>query len=312
LSVKTKLRFENGFHCFKALVRVGRRRCRFLTLNTNQYSVAQTGEEFKLLFNGQKIKAGIFVLSIDVALPVEHTSAAATTLLEKACERLLALLNTWKLPATWAIDEPAHWALGKRLQAASASQEIAILAGAEWVGSAAGRNVFAQELGRRVLASRAAGLEVTTIVPHESTIDDHLDLLVQHEVTAVRGNVDGDARATRPAQPHPLHYGLWEMPGSLALPQRNHWLPGGGGFWKARRGIRRAVAAREIFHVVLDVATLVESGPQAERNIQRVLRMVAQQQDSSSLLAMTLAQAAQHLTPVRNRASSRSILRAAS
>jgi hypothetical protein len=262
--------------------------------------------------NGQKTKAGIVVLSIDVAIPIERTSAAAANLLDQACERLLAMLNKCQLSATWAIDEPAHWAFSKRLQATSRFHEIAILASAEWIGSAAGRNVFAQELGRRVLASRAADLDVTTIVPHESAIDDHLDLLVRHEITAVRGIVDLDSRATRLAQPNQLHYGLWEMPGSLSLPRCSRWLPGGGGVWKARRGIRRAVANGEIFHVVLDVAALVEGGPKAERVVQRVLQIAAQHQASDGLRAMTLAQVAQHLTPVRNTASSRSILRAAS
>jgi hypothetical protein len=262
--------------------------------------------------NGQKTKAGIFVLSIDVATPIERTSASAASLLEQACERLLAILNKCQLSATWAIDEPAHWSFSKRLQAAPQFHEIAILASAEWIGSAAGRSVFAQELGRRVLASRAAGLEVTTVVPHESAIDDHLDLLVKHEITAVRGIVDLDARATRLAQPNQLHYGLWEMPGSLALPQRNRWLPGGGGVWKARRGIRRAMANSEIFHVVLDVAALIEAGPRAERIVERVLQIAAQHQAADELLAMTLAQVARHLTPVRSTASSRSILRAAS
>lgn len=304
--------FVRRFLSLIAFVRVGGLRCRFLSLNTNQYSVARTSGDFELKSNAQKTKAGIVILSIDVATPVERTSTAAASLFEQACERLLAMLDKCQLSATWAIDEPAYWAFSKRLQAASQTQEIAILASPEWIGSAAGRNVFSQELGRRVLASRAADLNVTTVVPHESAIDDHLDLLVKHEITAVRGIVDLDGRATRAAQPNQLHYGLWEMPGSLALPQRSRWLPGGGGVWKARRGIRRAVATGEIFHVVLDVAALVEGGPKAEQVVQRVLQVASQHQAAGELLAMTLSQVAQHLTPVRNTASSRSILRAAS
>jgi len=259
-----------------------------------------------------KTKAGILILSIDVATPAERTNAAAVAMLDGACGRLLSHLKAAELSATWAVDEPAHWAFAAQLVAAPIRQEVAVLAGADWVGSAAGRQTFTQELGRRVLAARAAGLPATAIAPHESAIDDHLDLLIKHEVTAVRGIVDQDASASRPAQPHPLHYGLWEFPGSLSLPGHSRWLPGGGGGWKARRKIKRAAQAGEVFHLVLDLVAWAESGPAAEQILVRLLHHVAGMKAAGELDVLTLSEAALKLTPVRQGGVSRSILRAAS
>lgn len=282
-----------------------------LFLFLNPTSDPHPHRALQLVITSQASAAGKFFLSIDVAAPGERTSAAANARVEGVCDQLLQRLNEWRLPATWAVDEPAHWSFAKRLQASSVEHEIAILAGSDWIGSAAGRNLFAQELGRRVLAGRSAGLSISTVAPYESTIDDHLDLLVQHEISAVRGIVDLDARASRPAQPHPLHYGLWEMPGSLALPRFSRWWPGGGGAWKARRAIHRAAVQGECFHLVLDVAALAQAGSPGLGVVDRVLRAVASGQEAGNVLAMTLAQAARHLTPARSYATSRSILRAA-
>ena len=255
--------------------------------------------------------AGTLILSIDVKAPVQRTSAALASMLDDACGRLLKMLEKRGLSATWAVDEPAHWSFAQQLTSARAPQEIAILAEPDWIGSAAGRTIFTQELGRRVLAARAAELPVSTLVPYESTVDDHLDLLIKHEVTAVRGVVDQDARASRPAQPNALHYGLWEFPGSLTLPGRSRWLPGGGGGWKARRKINRAIAAGEIFHLVLDLTAWAEQGAAAEQTLSKVLQHAEVKRGAGELQMLTLAQLAERLTPVRNNASSRSILRAA-
>jgi hypothetical protein len=253
---------------------------------------------------------GVLVISVDLELPLGHCGVVEERLLDETTGKLLALCDKYRMSATWGVADPVHSAATDRVRAASVAHEIAVLGDATWVGSQAGRARFAGELSRRVLKARAAGLPISTLIPAEVVLDDHLDLVVKNGITAVRGVVDHGGRSRRTAQPHALHFGLWEFPGSLRLPGDSRWLYGGGrGIW-ARRGLRRAAKGRRVFHLVVDAPRLGSSGTTAVSTLERVLQYADRLRSAERLLVATLAEVSGRLSQTRHTRPSRSILRA--
>lgn len=254
---------------------------------------------------------GILVVSIDLEPPAIRRSVRPANGLDATTRRLIELFRCYELPATWAVADPVHSAATERLVTLGVRHEIAVMGDSTWVGRQAGRGRFAQELARRVLKARAAGLAISTLVPSGVLLDDHLDLLVKHEISAVRGLVDQAGRSSAAAQPSLLHYGLWELPGSLLLPGESRWWPGKGRGLRARRGIDRAASQAKVFHLVVSVPGLEESGRTALSTLERVIRHAARRRDADQLQNLTLAELAGQLCQTTKSEPSRSVLRAA-
>ena len=73
------------------------------------------------------LPAGVLAISIDLELDPLRRIADQQHGLEAATDRLITLLDTYRVPATWAVADPAVSAATDRLTASGSSHEIAVL-----------------------------------------------------------------------------------------------------------------------------------------------------------------------------------------
>src|SRR3954463_15433317 len=105
-------------------------------------------------------------------ITVQLDSAATGRQLERHQElagvtrRLISLADAERPPITWAVSDPAPSAATSLLLQSAVEHEMALLGNVSWVGATAGRTRFARELVRRIMQARAAGLDVTSLVPY--------------------------------------------------------------------------------------------------------------------------------------------------
>src|SRR5436853_3167817 len=106
-------------------------------------------------------------LNVTVQLdpPAEGCKVERHQELANVTRQLVATMDSERIPATWAVSDPAHSAATSLIRKSPIEHEFAILGDANWVGPTAGRTRFARELVRRLTQARAAGLDVTTLVP---------------------------------------------------------------------------------------------------------------------------------------------------
>ena len=223
-------------------------------------------------------------------------------------KELVAVLDAHRLPATWAVGDPAHSATTALVTLSSVPHEMALLGDDHWVGPTAGRTRFARELARRVSQARAKGIEVVTMVPRVAAIAEHIDLVVKQDIRAVVDVPVAAVERTRPSHAQALHYGVWEFAASQRLPMESSWL-----FtrWKLYRSIRRAARQTATFHVVIDAAAIEQQGPWAIATIARMARHIGLLRNRGLLRVETLGTAAARLSDLPAATPQRSILRAA-
>ena len=257
-----------------------------------------------------QLDQGTITVSVDLEPAAGQASVEHGRRLDETTDWLITTFGRLGIPATWAVADPAHSAATERLLTAELGHELAVLGDASWAGRQAGRSRFAQELARRVLGSRAAGIEVTSLVPRDVGVGEHVDLLLKHGLTAVRGDV-ALSLSRQPLQPHALRFGLWEVPGSVRLPAQQTWLGGAGGGIAIRRAIRHAARQRLTFHLVIDAWRLAAGKDQNRQTVDRTLRLVRQLRERQLLRPETLADLAARLSHVPRSQPARSILRPA-
>jgi hypothetical protein len=224
--------------------------------------------------------------------------------------RLIELMDAVRLPATWAVSDPAHSAATPLIVRSPVPHELAILGDPNWIGPTAGRTRFARELVRRISQARAAGLDVATLVPRTATIERHMDLIVKQRITAIAGDAD-PARATRQSTaPRALHYGVWEMPATGTLPvlRSSWWNWSGLTTWRA---IRRAARDAATYHLIIDAPSVARNRRWAENKVSRVMRRVATLRERGLVHVETLRAAAARLSDVPAITPQQSILRRA-
>jgi hypothetical protein len=253
------------------------------------------------------LATGVLTISIDLEDDAAH--AAHDRLLEAVTERLLELLAAHKLPATWAVSDPAVSAARWRLAATSAGHELAILGDASWVGREAGRTRFARELIRRTARARQQGSPIETLVLRSDMPISHCDLAIKEGIIAARHQ--GQVGGGRPLPPRPLRFGLWGFPVSIALPGTSRIWPGGGGARAAKLTIDEAVGARGLVHLAIDAPRLAARGNWAVRVLDRVLDHAARRRRHALLEVATLGTVARKLADENRGRPSRSILRPA-
>jgi hypothetical protein len=227
--------------------------------------------------------------------------------LAQVTEDLFEMLNRHRLPATWAVGDPAHSAVAGLVAASEARHGLALLGDHYWIGETAGRTRFARELARRVSQARTAGIEAVTLMPRVAPIAEHIDLVVKQGIRAVVETTGDSSKRQLTTGPRALHYGVWEFSATERLPLRSTWLPGGG--WKLFRKIRRAASEAATIHVVIDASAVEEIGRSAINTIERLMQRVAKLRDRGLVQVETLGAAAARLSDLPVATPQRSILR---
>jgi len=251
---------------------------------------------------------GTLALTIDLEFTGPVTGLAQQRQLDGTVSQLLEALRAHKLPATWAVADPAVSVSRSRIEAADRRHELAIGGDASWVGRAAGRGRFARELTRRIAHARAEGVSVRSLMLKSDLPIEHCDLAIKEGIVAVR---PAGSAARAASLPRTLRFGLWEMPVASSLPGESRWLPGGGGRRAACFQIDEAIQSRGLVQIAIDAPRLAERGASALRIVERVLEHAARRERHGLLDVTTLSGVTQHLAREHQSVPSRSILRPA-
>lgn len=229
--------------------------------------------------------------------------------LAEVTRQLIDVMETSRVPVTWAVSDPAHSAATPLILRSSVEHEFAILGDANWIGPMAGRTRFARELTRRVAQARGAGIDVHSLVPRAATVERNIDLVVKQQLTAVAGVESSQPGTRQVPTPRALHYGVWELPITSRLPQPTTWLSTGG--WAMWRQIRRAAKDAATFHLLIDAPSICDEGRRARSTVAWLIRRVAGLRDRGLVRIETLHAAATRLSAVPNLKPQQSILRRA-
>jgi hypothetical protein len=228
--------------------------------------------------------------------------------LAQVISQLFDVFDRHKLPATWAVGDPAHSAVAALVVASETQHSLAVLGDRYWIGATAGRTRFARELARRLSQARAAGIQAEVLVPRVAPVAEHIDLIVKQGVRAVLAT-NGETKRPASRIPRALHYGVWEFAITDRFPMRSSWLSGGD--WTLHRRLRRAAREAATFHLLIDASALEEAGRSATNKVERLMRRVANLRDRGIIQVETLAQAADRLSDLPATTPQRSILRPA-
>lgn len=267
----------------------------------------------------QVSRPGLLHISVDVGYPLDRLLDAQRAA-ESSALAVLEHLACAGLAATWALSEPESSGLADCVTAANHRHEIALLGEKSWIGPGLGRQPFARELSRRVLAAQAAGHALTTLALRDCELPAHTDLLIKHGLSAVRAAAHGTAdkhdwriglsfpgRLLRFGRPVPtslartLRWGLWEFTAALDV--------SGQGYRRATSAIKRSARNGTSVHLLIDVSTLAAHHGRAVDLVNRVLRYAAKLQIQGLLDNQTLATAVAGFTQPRHEDPARSILR---
>jgi hypothetical protein len=222
------------------------------------------------------LPSALFAISIDLELDPMRPERDQIRSLDTATQKLMRLLSRHRIPATWAVADPAMSAATDQLLADDLGHEIGVLGDPTWVGKEAGRMRFGRELARRVGHARAAGVPISTLALRGTELVDHLDLVVKQEISVVRSDYRDLSTGwfARPIAQSPaaLRFGLWEVPPSMQLPAETGFRPWNSSRRRSRKGIEQAVVDRGIFHLQIDALNFAERGDSAERTLDQILR----------------------------------------
>ena len=256
----------------------------------------------------QQYHVGHLALTVQLDSTSEGRNLAQHQNLAGVTRQLIAVMEAERVPATWAVSDPAHSAATSLILKSAVEHELAILGDANWVGPTAGRTRFARELVRRMTQARAAGLEVTTLVPGVASVESHIDLVVKQQITAVAG-LNATTSTQLHSEPRALHYGVWEVPTSASLPLQRTWFSSGkSALW---RRVRRTVREAGSFHLLIDAAAIAALGRSEESTIKWLMKRIGGLRDRGLIRIETLRATAARLSDVPAVSPQRSILRVA-
>jgi hypothetical protein len=256
----------------------------------------------------QKHRIGSVLVSVHLDPIADGHRLQHDAMLPNVTQQLIDFAEAYLLPVTWAVSDPAYSAATPRILRSTIDHEMAILGDENWLGMTAGRTRFARELVRRVSQARAAGIDVKSLVPRVACVDQHIDLVVKQQLTAISGP-DEVSNNSRLPGPRAMHYGVWEIPITGRLPLENHRLvPALWTSWTMWRQIRQAAAAAAMYHLVIDAPALAEHGTAATKTIPRLFRRIAELRTRGMVTVETLSVAAKRLSRVPALSPQRSIL----
>lgn len=252
---------------------------------------------------------GTLILSVDLELDQGHQDGQQHERLDHIRRRLIDLLRSHSLAATWAVADPALSVATESILASNREHEIAVLGDQAWLGPGCGRVRLGRELARRFQGARKAGIPASTLALRniEQIVD--LDLLIDHGITAIRGLAVNSPALARKSAPPPIRYGIWQAPIAWKVPRHSAWwLPAA---WSIRGEIKRAITRQSIVHLQIDAPRLVDSNDSDLTAIAKALRYAAARRDAGQLAIQTIRQIAARMLAERAATPSRSILRPA-
>ena len=252
---------------------------------------------------------GVVVVSIDLELDLlERSDWVRQRALAEIAPLLVGLCETHRIPATWAVADPAISAATDVIRGTTGPREIALLGDASWIGPAAGPVRFARELSRRVLHAREAGVEISSLLLRGAALELDWELLASHGLTAVRPDLRGVSAAS---EPKVAHFGLREFPANGLLPVTGRWWTR----FRTRRCIRTAIEETArlggLFHLAIDTSALIAAGEHSLRSVAQTFRQMQKLSSQGRLTIETLSTAARRLGRTHSVPPAASILRAA-
>lgn len=256
-----------------------------------------------------RIRVGQLLLTVELDPVADSHLFQRHKELARAASGLIDLMDAHRLPATWAVSDPAHSAATSQILRSPIAHELAILGDANWLGPAAGRTRFARELSRRVAQARGAGLHVSSLVPRAASVERHIDLVVKQQLTAIAGIEAQQHTSRQTTTPRPLHYGVWELPIGGKMPAKLHWILSSG--WLTWRQIRRAAKDSAAFHLIIDAPAICDEGQRAQQSIELLVRRIANLRDRGLIHVETMRAASERLSDVPPIKPQQSILRRA-
>jgi hypothetical protein len=257
----------------------------------------------------QNYNVGHFLVTVQLDPVADAHTTQQNYELADITRQLIEIMDTHRLPATWAVSDPAHSAATPHILRSEVAHELAILGDANWIGPLAGRTRFARELSRRIAQARSAGIGVHSLVPRVASIEPHIDLVVKQHITAVAG-VEIQPPSTRQiTTPRALHYGVWELPVACYLPRPTTWFSSGK--WSIWRCIRRASRDAATYHLLIDAPSICNEGRRARNTVTWLMRRVANLRDRGMVGVETLHKAAARWAAVPGAKPQQSILRRA-
>jgi len=253
-------------------------------------------------------KGGILVVSVDLEPSIDQRTNFDARHVSSIGKQILGMLARYNVPATWSLFDPGRSKAPRAILSGIVDHEIAVAGDQSWVGEEAGRTHFARELSRRVSGARSAGLPASTITLRNAELRENHDLLVKHDISMIRPGKVARNNHARDLKPCPVRYGVWQLPAHLQFPGRRHWLPGGT-VASARKAIQRAVAAKQVLHLSVNVPQLAKAGHSGVQALDWLLREAYVKRQHGVLQIATLGEVADSLKAPRQPAHSRSILR---
>jgi hypothetical protein len=259
---------------------------------------------------------GVLLISIDVAaesaaLHNDLIAAADTVAVIEATRWLLRVLDEHRLPVTWFLAGPGGSVLRSHIVNAEMRHEIGLLV-VESSPSQQARLEFSRNLDRRIMAARAAGIEISSLAAREPKQIEHLDLLVKHGIRAVRQcdrrfGGDSSRRTGWPAV-STLRFGITSLPATLSASEPARWPLWATG-WDVRRQIASAAERHQYCHLTLDIHSLMSA--HARRRLRSMLRVAARRFDKPGCRIETLSSLAASFLAQPIARGAQSILRAA-
>jgi hypothetical protein len=229
---------------------------------------------------------------------------------------LLQMLDRRRLPATWAMADPASCSFARRLAASRQGHEVALCADRTWAGPGVRRPRLAAELGHRLTRARVAGCVVDSLALSGVRLEQNLDVLVKYGISSLicgSANSVGQTQRTRnsPGRASSLRFGLWEIAATAELPSRADWLWRGAGVHPQSAGPAVFLPGLPVNLVKVDVSALAAKGARGLRLMDRVFRLAEEHRDAGRQEVLTSSELTRRLTKPRQLLPARSILRAA-
>jgi hypothetical protein len=246
-----------------------------------------------------------------LSLSADTVSADAQPI-RAAADTILGTLIDHDVAATWGHRSPVDSPWAATIAREHPRQALALSLPAQ-AGQAT-----AEQLRREALRSRAAGVPLSTVFAAGTLTSDDHHLLVKYGVTAIYV-ADGEYAAAAPGKlrrasrwllpmaarasemPHKLRWGLWRMPSAVSLAR--------DGAWPVRHAIDCAVAACDMIHVHIDLASITDRRRRLMDEIESVVRQIVSYTGQGKLHTETLGATAAALTNPRVSAPACSILR---
>lgn len=286
--------------------------------------------------------AGIFILSLDTEIAWGTDSAllprfaACFDQYRPILRRLVKLLDSYDIPATWAVvghlflkpgdrrewkRSPDSWYYGadviEAIRAARAPHEIGTHTFSHAYAREVARETWEAELQTCASIHHEHGLPLRSLVFPRNQVA-HLDTLPRYGIIAYRG-IEGSRPLERRGAAHLLHRALAlppptydpaslkvsdrlvNLPASqflLAYDGARGWIPTASRVRQARLGLAEAALRDRLFHLWFHPFNLGTS-PRMFDALEMILRQVARRREVGQIRVMTMADAAEEILYAR-------------